>query len=184
MANAPAHIDEEGVVRAGPTTVNKLLAHREEAIVHPAWPAETVDGHVVVELLCREGILLRYLEEMEICVESELKSCVGGIGWVVITVLFQLGWEGVDSCGEAACPITSNHHISRASSCECTCAGIHQRKSIAVLLHAQGHSKPRTTVLIRAGFLDHPHRSQVFEQPSWEPVSRFKQHDLDGEKPT
>ena len=43
---------------------------------------------------------------------------------------------------------------------------------------------PRTTVLIRAGFLDHPHRSQVFEQPSWEPVSRFKQHDLDGEKPT
>ena len=109
MANAPAHIDEEGVVRAGPTTVNKLLAHREEAIVHPAWPAETVDGHVVVELLCREGILLRYLEEMEICVESELKSCVGGIGWVAVTVLSQVRWEGVDSCCEAACPSTDQN---------------------------------------------------------------------------
>lgn len=111
MASAPAHIDEEDVVCADITTINKLLAHREETIVHPAWPAETVHRHVVVELLRREGILLRYIEEMEIGVESELESCVGGIGWVAVTVLFQLGWEGVDSCCEAACPSTSSQSI-------------------------------------------------------------------------
>lgn len=110
MANAPAHIDEEDVVRAGLTTIDKLLAHRKETIFHPAWPAETVDRHVVVELLRREGVLLRYLKEMEIGVESELESCVGGIGWVAVTVLLQLGWQGVDSCCEAACPSTSNQN--------------------------------------------------------------------------
>lgn len=114
MANAPAHIDEEDVIRADSATINKLLAYREETIVHPAWPAETVDGHVVVELLRREGIPLRYLEEMEIGVEPELESCVGGISWVAVTVLFQFGWEGVDSCCEAACPSTSSQSILAA----------------------------------------------------------------------
>ena len=109
MANAPAHIDEEDVIRAGSATINKLLAHREETIVHPAWPAETVDRHVVVELLRREGVPLRYLEEMEIGIESKLESCVGGIGWVAVTVLSQVRWEGVDSCCEAACPSTDQN---------------------------------------------------------------------------
>lgn len=59
---------------------------------------------MVIELLCREGVLFGDLEEMEICVKPELQGSICRIGRVVVIVLFQMGWEGVDASCESAGP--------------------------------------------------------------------------------
>lgn len=104
MANTPAHVNNESILVGEVSVGQELLVHWVETSVHPAGPSQAVDGHVVVELFCGEGVLFGDLEEMEICIKAELEGSVCGIGRVVIVVLLEMGWKGVDAGCESARP--------------------------------------------------------------------------------
>lgn len=70
VSDTAAHVDEKGIVLRDIRAIDELLMHREKTNVHPAGTAKTVDGHVVVELLCSEGVPFCNLEEMEVGVEA------------------------------------------------------------------------------------------------------------------
>lgn len=63
VSDAAAHVDEKSIILRDAGAINELLVHREETNVHPAGTAKSVDGHVVVELLCGEGVAFCDLEE-------------------------------------------------------------------------------------------------------------------------
>lgn len=71
MSDITAHVYEEDIV-VGYTGGIDEVANRVEPSVHPAGPAQTIDGHVIVELLRGEWIQLGDFEEMQVRVEAQL----------------------------------------------------------------------------------------------------------------
>lgn len=105
VTDTPAHVDNQGIVIGNIAVFDKPLLYREEANIHPARPSNTVYGHVVVELSGCDRILLRDLEEVQVCVESELKCGVCRVGGIAVAVLLQVGRESVDASCESTCPV-------------------------------------------------------------------------------
>lgn len=63
-----------------------------------------VRGHVVVELASSLGVLFEEVEEVKRCLEAELESAVGTVGWVLVAGLLQLGGEGEHTLRDTGSP--------------------------------------------------------------------------------
>jgi len=116
---------------------------------------------VIVELPGCDWILLCDLEEVEICVESELERSVCRIGGIAVAVLLQVGRESMDASCESTCPAPGE--LSSAFEWTMSCIYIHKGEAVAVFLRAQGYREAGTTVQIRTSFHNYAHCSQMLE---------------------
>jgi NTP pyrophosphatase (non-canonical NTP hydrolase) len=101
VAHTASHINQEGIFFTDGLDQGR---HIVEAAVHPARTSLMVRGHVVVELASSLGVLFEEVEEVKRCLEAELESAVGTVGWVLVAGLLQLGGEGEDTLRDTGSP--------------------------------------------------------------------------------
>ena len=87
MADAAANVHKERGISFGFDTLDQSLLDREKSLVHPAGSTLTVSTHVMVELRSERGVCLQKIEEVEVCIVSELVRAVLRIVWFLVAGL-------------------------------------------------------------------------------------------------